>query len=167
MQTKHEPVVDQLRAAFPPTAIDSKDAFLSWGMTYLDGDEYAKQLNGKRWDEIDRAYLARRSDALGFLGTSHLVAILPAYLREMIEADPFSTVPGMLTLTLTKPGPKIDSGLGKKRFNELVEALSDSQRAAVAAALQTYAAERAETGSGSAAQLALDMYWHQFLDRKD
>lgn len=93
MHTEHELVLEQLRAAFPAIELDSEGAFTSWGMTYLDGEEYAKQLSGKRWDALDRAYLALRSDTLGFLGT--------------------------------------------------------------------------KTGTGNAARLALDIYWHQFLEGKD
>src|SRR5207237_3837918 len=135
MQTEHDQVLAELRAAFPATEIDSKDAFAAWGMTYLDGKEYMQQLSGKRWDELDRAYLELRSDALGFLGTAHLVAVLPAYLRELLEGGPLSQVPGMLILILTKPGPETGSGLGKKRFDALSGALSEPQRAAVAAVL--------------------------------
>lgn len=166
MQSKNNEVLEQLRAAFPATEIHSEGAFASWGMTYLDGEAYQRQLSGKRWPEFDRAYLALRSDALGFLGTAHLVAVLPAYLTEMVEADPFSTVPDMLAIVLTMPGSSTDSGLGKKRFNELVAALSAPQRAAVAAVLQRFAEEHAETGTGNAVRLALDVYWHQFLEEE-
>jgi len=163
MQTEHDLVLEQLRAAFPTTEIDFDDAFAAWGMTYADGEEYAKQLSGKRWDALDRAYLDLRSDALGFLGTAQLVAVLSAYLRELLEGGPFSQVPDMLLLILTKPGPNTGSKLGKKRFDELVDALSEPRSAALASVLDRFAKEHPETPHASAAQLALDMYWHQFI----
>ncbi len=164
MHTDRDRVLHQLRDAFPPTTIDADSAFAAWGMTYSDGEAYAEQLNGKRWDELDRAYLDLRSDAIGFLGTAQLVAVLPAYLRELLEGGPFSQVPDMLILTLTKPGPKIGSRLGKNRFDAMVNALTESQRAAVAATLVQFAKRYPETPHESAARLALDTYWDQFLD---
>ena len=88
-------IIEQLRSAFPANEIDSRDAFAPWRATYLDGADYAKQLDGKSWNELDRSYLDRRSDALGFLSTKHLVAVLPAYLAELVEGGPFSQVPGV------------------------------------------------------------------------
>jgi hypothetical protein len=167
MSTEHDLVLDQLRAAFPATEIDAEDAFTSWGMTYPDGADYAKQLSGKRWDALDRAYLDIRSDALGFLGTAHLVAVLPAYLRDLLEGGPFSQVPDMLLLILTKPGPKSGSRLGKKRFDALVDALSPAQRVAVASVLDRFAKEHPETPHESAARFALEVYWDQFIKRED
>ncbi len=158
MQTVRAPVLQQLRRAFSPTKIDADGAFAAWGMTYSDGEAHEEQLNGKRWDELDRAYLDRRSDAIGFLGTAHLVAVLPAYLRELLDGGPFSQVPDMLLLTLTKPGPKFGSWLGKRRFDAMVNALTASQRAAVAAVLVQFASRYPETPHESAARLALDTY---------
>ena len=96
-------IIEQLRSAFPANEIDSRDAFAPWGATYLDGADYAKQLDGRSWNELDRSYLDRRSDALGFLSTKHLVAVLPAYLAQLVEGGPFSQVPDMLLLILTAP----------------------------------------------------------------
>ena len=50
-------------------------------MTYSDNEAHAEELNGKRGDELDRAYLDLRSDAIDSLNTAHLVAVLPACLR--------------------------------------------------------------------------------------
>jgi hypothetical protein len=163
MQTDHDLVLEQLRAAFPVTEIESDDAFTAWGMTYADGEEYARRLSGKHWDMLDGAYLDLRSDALGFLGTMQLVAVLPAYLRQLLTGGPFSQVPDMLLLTLTKPGPKIGSKLGKKRFDAMIDALTDPQRAAVASVLDRFIKDHPGTSHASAAQLALDMYWHEFI----
>jgi hypothetical protein len=69
----------------------------------------------------------------------------------------------MLTLILAKPLPGKDSGLGAARFDALSEALTDAQRAAVAAALRAFA-EADEDGSlGQAALAALDAHWKLYL----
>jgi len=65
MQTEYKVILEQLRAAFPAAPIDSRGAFASWGMTYSDGDAYAKARDGKSWQELVCAYLDIRSDALG------------------------------------------------------------------------------------------------------
>src|SRR5262245_50022865 len=101
----------RLRAAFPSQPITAADAFVPWGATYDDAGPYAAYLDGKSWDQLDRAYLALRWDALGFLNTRHLVAVLPAYVLEMLE-HPYSNLPGMVASVLTEPGTGSKS-LGK------------------------------------------------------
>ena len=158
MKPRHGQLQDQLRAAFPGDPIVAAGAFASWGATYLDAVPYAEQLDGKPWEELDRDYLAVRADALGFLSTRQLVAVLPAYLMSMLER-PTSDVPGMLMLILTKPD-KQRKGLGKRRFTELVEALTATQRTAIASALRQYAAEHPED---DAARIPLESFWDGYL----
>lgn len=160
-------VLNQVRAAFPATEIPADDAFASWGRTYLDGEAYRAALTGTTWDQLDPAYLALRSDALGFLGTHALVAVLPTYLTALIEHGTTSEVPGMLTLVLAPPALKLDGGLGKKRFGELVEALTGPQRAAVAAALLRFGERYPETIVGDAARAAFDGHWKAYLSDAD
>ncbi len=165
VQSEDAAVLDQVRAAFPTTEIPARDAFASWGRTYLDGEAYRAALEGKSWDQLDPEYLALRADALGFLGTRALVAVLPMYLTALIEQGTASPVPGMLTLVLAPPGSKTDNGLGKKRFGELVEALTGQQRAAVAAALLRFGERYPETLVGNAARAAFDDYWKTYQPR--
>ena len=159
-------IIEQLRSAFPASEIDSVGAFATWGATYLDGADYAKQLDGKSWNELDRRYLDRRSDALGFLSTGHLVAVLPAYLAELLEGGPFSQVPDMLLLILTAPDSTERGGGGAARFGQLTQALSESQRTAVAATLHRFVQEHPTTAHANAAQIALDRYWLGFLKKE-
>jgi hypothetical protein len=162
MKPQHSQIQDQLRAAFPRDPIVAAGAFASWGATYLDAVPYAEQLDGKSWDQLDRDYLAVRADALGFLSTRQLVAVLPVYLMLMLER-PASDVPGMLMLILTKPD-KQHKGLGKRRFTELVEALTATQRTAIAAALRQFAAEHPED---DAARRPLESFWDGYLPRDE
>lgn len=159
MKPEHGRIHDQLRAAFPREPIAAADAFASWGMTYLDARPYIEQLEGKTWDTLDQDYLAVRWDALGFLSTRQLVAVLPAYLMLMLER-PTSDVPGMLKLILTKPDKQHRTGLGKRRFTELVEALTATQRTAIASALQQFAAEHPEE---DASRIPLESLWEGYL----
>jgi hypothetical protein len=152
-----------VRGAFPTTTIDARGAFEAWGTTYPDADAYAQHLDGKQWDRLDRAYLMRRSDALGFLSTRHLVAVLPVYLQSMIEEGVWSGAAGMLTTILMNPDAGADTGLGHDRFAALDGALSDAQRQAIAAALQTLATDDAEGSLGIAARAALDSHWRRHL----
>ena len=164
-QEATDTVIEQLRSAFPANEIDSRDAFALWGATYLDGADYANQLHGKSWNELDRGYLERRSDALGFLSTAHLVAVLPAYLAELIEGGPFSQVPDMLLLILTAPDSSKSDGVDAARFGKLTAALSESQRAAVATALHRFVQVHPATAHANAAKVALDRYWLGFLKK--
>lgn len=160
MNPQHSQVQDQFRAAFSRDLIVAAGAFASSGATYIDAVPYAEQLDGKAWDELDGDYLAVRADALGFLSTRQLVAVLPAYLMLMLER-PASDVPGMLMLILPKPDKQHKGrGLGKRRFTELVEALTATQRAAVATALRQFAAEHPEDDS---ARIPLESFWDRYL----
>jgi hypothetical protein len=159
MQLEHGKILDQIRAAFPTRPIESEGAFSEWGTSYPDARPYAEQLEGKSWDQLDRAYIVRRSDALGFLGTRHLAAVLPVYLCALVEDGVWSPSAGLLTLILAKPLPGSDTGLGNARFDALIEVLTDTQRTAVACALRAFA-ETDEGGSlGQAALDCVNGHW--------
>lgn len=165
MQQEDLSVLEQVRAAFPSTAIHAHDAFQSWGQTYLDGKEYRTALEGKSWEQLDGTYIALRSDALGFLGTRALVAVLPAYLTALIEHGTATDVPGMLTLVLAPPDPEKNDGIGVERFGELVETMTMPQRAVVAAVLLRFSQRYPETFVGDAARAAFDLHWKAYLPR--
>jgi len=78
MQPEHA-VLEQLHAAFPVEPIDFARAFDDWGTRYPDAERYARHLEGKTWEQLERAYIIMRADALGFLGTRELIAVLPVY----------------------------------------------------------------------------------------
>ncbi len=156
--TEHQTLQSRLRAAFPGEPIAAADAFTSWGATYLDAEPYAAHLDGKTWDQLDRAYLAQRWDALGFLGTRQLAQVLPAYLLEMVER-PYSNLPGMVAMVLTRPS-KERKGLGRRRFEALVEAHAEPHRAAIAAARRQFAREHPHEG---AVRVARESCWDGYL----
>ena len=96
------------------------------------------------------------------LGTKHLAAVLPAYLRGLVEADAFSAVPDAVLLVLARSGPSLTGALNKQRFEELTTALTPQQRSVVAEGLRLFIAEHEETNRGMQAQLVLETYWSQF-----
>ena len=149
----------ELREAFPAEKLAAAGAFEQRGATYPDGAEYAQHIDGKTWDQLDE-HVARRSDALSFLGTRHLIAVLPAYLNLLFVLGPMSPVPETLLPLLAKP----DDTASKhgKRFDELTSALSSRQQAVVAAALARFVAEY--PAYGAPAQVALDSYWNEFSE---
>jgi len=150
---------DKLRAAFPAEAIVAAGAFKQRGRTYPDGDEYALKMDRKTWEQLDQQYFAQRCDALSFLGTHHLIAILPAYLNLLFVLGPRSPVPETLLPMLTRP-EVMDFNL-EKRFSELADGLAASQRTVVALALARFVAEY--PAYSAPAQVALDRYWNTFL----
>jgi hypothetical protein len=124
---------------------------------------YKEQLEGKSWEQLDREYIVRRSDALGFLGTRHLIAVLPVYLRSLVEDGVWSPAADMMMLVLTRPLPAKDTGLGAARFDDLVDALTDAQRSAVASALRAFGEQDPDGSLGEAAHEALEGYWNAYL----
>jgi len=166
MLPEYATVLDQVRAAFPAEPIDAAGAFDEWGTTYPDAEPYAEQLEGKAWEQLDRQYTTTRADALGFLGTRHLVAVLPVYLRSLLEEGVWSASADTLILLLTKPDPGKKSGIKLPRFEALVNALTPVQRAAVAAVLQTFAATDEGGSLGDRANTALEHGWSAYLPAK-
>jgi hypothetical protein len=163
---KSNPLLEQLRAAFPPVPISASSAFQERGRFYCDAVEYRAQMNGKTWEQLDPQFFARRTDGLSFLGTSYIIEVLPLYLHLMIVFKPTSPVPETLLPMLTKPLPQdwpphlLD--IVTRHFDELVAALSVEQNRVIAATLQRFI-EQATPYARAAAQRAFE-YWSQFLD---
>ena len=159
----HVHLLEQLRAAFPPAPIPAEGAFSDWGMTYLDVEPYSEHLDGKTWEELDRTYALTREDAMSFLGTRHLVAVLPFYLRSLIEEGVWSIAAWTVIGALTKPKPDKKAGIKLPRFEAFVDALEPAQRSVIASILQAFAAADDGGSPGIAATAALESYWRPFL----
>jgi hypothetical protein len=90
---------------------------------------------------------------LGFLDPRQLVAVLPVYLRSLVEDGTRLSVPDTMLLILNRKS--------RKRFEELAGALTPAQRAAVVAVLDAFGA--AESGQpADAARAALER-WKTYL----
>ena len=163
MQPEHATVLDQLRAAFPAEPIASARAFDDWGTTYPDAEPYARHLDGKTWEQLDRSYIITRADALGFLGTRELIAVLPVYLRALAEDGAWSPCADTVILLLTRPDPGTKTGLKLARFEALVNALTSAQRTVIAAVLGAFAAANEEGSPGERARAALEGHWNVHL----
>jgi hypothetical protein len=163
----HVHLIEQLHTAFPPEPIHAAGAFSDWGATYADAEPYSKHVDGHTWEELERAYMITRSDALSFLGTKHLVAVLPMYLRSLLENNLGSLAAETMIPLLTKPGTEKRSGIKLPRFQALVAALTPAQCTLIAAVLRAFAARdlyEGEYGSpGRAAIDALERHWGSYL----
>ena len=163
---KANPLLDDLRAAFPPAPICARGAFEERGRLYCDTYEYRAQMDGKTWEQLDPQFFARRSDGLSFLGTAYIVAVLPLYLHLMLVFKPTSPVPETLLPMLTKPEPQDWPAhlleIVTQDFEELIAAVSTAQARVVAATLRELIASA--PGEAFRAQPALDRYWNRFLD---
>ena len=123
---------EALRSAFPPEPIDGSAAFAQWGGSYPDAAAYRNAIDGKTWQQVDRAYIIKRDDALGFLSTRELVQLLPVYLRSVMEEGLMSPALEAVLVKLTRP----KSGATQARYEALLAAISPAQRDAIVAALQ-------------------------------
>jgi hypothetical protein len=163
MLPEHAKILDQLRTAFPAKPIQSEEAFRDRGATYADAQPYMKHLEGKTWEELDRAYLVMRHDALSFLGPRYIAAVLPVYLRSLVEEGAGSPAVYTLLHLLTKRGPQKKQGNSRTRFAALVGALTPEQCAAIAVILRAFAAKYEGERLGFAAQTALADQWKIYL----
>lgn len=128
MPLNRDEVVGRIRAAFPAVPLDFKGA-LTGG---LDEGAYRRHVDGMTWLELDPAYVVTRSDVLSFLEPRHLVAVLPVYLRSLVEDGTNTPVPDTLLLVLDR-----DS---EPRFDKIFRELNEAQRDVVLAVLQLFAA---------------------------
>ena len=163
---KANPLLDDLRAAFPPAPICARGAFEERGRLYCDTHEYRAHMDGKTWEQLDPQFFARRSDGLSFLGVSYIAKVLPLYLHLMVVFRPTSPIPETLLSILTKPEPQdwpphlFD--IFAERFEKLVALLSPQQKNVIATVLMQFVASA--PGGARRARPALDRYWSQFLD---
>ena len=149
MQSEQVDVLAQIRAAFPAAPIRFEGA-LAGGM---DGGAYRTHVDGKTWEQLDRGYVLGRSDALSFLDPHHLALVLPVYLCSLVEDGTRTPVPDTLLLVLNRKS--------EQRFEEVFGALTPTQRAAVIAALDVFAAT--ESGRPSNAAREASERWKEHL----
>jgi len=141
-------VLAQLRAAFPAQPIRFEGPFGGG----LEGGAYREYVEGKTWEELDRAYVLPRSDVLSFLDPPHLAAVLPVYLRSLVEDGTRMAVPDTLLLVLNRKS--------RRRFEELASLLTPGQRAAVVAVLDVFGA--AESGQPAEAAREARERWEAY-----
>jgi hypothetical protein len=159
MQSDRKGFIEQLRSAFPAEPIRGEAAFAQWGGSYPDATAYEQVVDGKTWEQLDRAYILRRNDSLGFLSTQQLVQILPVYLLSVVEDGVMSPALDAVLVKLTRP----TRGPGRKRFDAFVAALDGAQRMAVSTALRFLTEEDPDGSPGRAALAALDDFWKEYL----
>jgi hypothetical protein len=145
MQPTQADVLAQIRAAFPPEPL----RFTHARTDGLDGGAYREHVDGKTWEELDRTYVLSRSDVLSFLEPSDLIAVLPVYLRSLVEDGTNTPVPDTLLLVVNRKS--------EQRFEALIHAFTPAQRAAVIASL-TYFAEHEVGQPADAARAAIDRW---------
>ena len=159
MQSDTNHFIEQLNSAFPSAPISGDAAFTQWGGSYPDAASYEQAIDGKTWEQLDRGYILRRNDALGFLSTQQLVQILPIYLLSIVEEGVMSPALDAVLVKLTRPR----SELGRERFDAFVAALDRPQRTAVATALHLLAEQDPDGSPGRAALAAIDNFWKEYL----
>ena len=159
MQSSREDFIKQLCSTFPANAIRGDAAFAQWGGSYPDAVRYEQAIDGKTWERLDREYILRRNDALGFLSTQQLVQILPVYLLSIVEEGVMSPALDAVLVKLARPKREP----GRERFDAFVAALDRPQRTAVATALHLLAEQDPDGSPGRAALAAVDNFWKDYL----
>ena len=162
MQPEHSEILAQLRAAFPAKPIQAEGAFDDRGAPNIDAESYKKQIDGKTWEDLNGAYLVMCPDALHCLGTRHIVAVLPVYLRSLVEEGAGSPAVYALLHLLTRRGPKKKPGNSRTSFAALIGALTPAQSAVIAVILRAFSAKYEGERLGFAAETALED-WKTYL----
>ncbi|HEY1552295.1 MAG TPA: hypothetical protein VGG28_30925 [Kofleriaceae bacterium] len=121
-------LVDRLRDAFPREPLDFTSA-LTGG---TDDGEFRNAVAGRNWTELDRALIGRRSDVLSFLQPEYFVAVLPAFLRSLVEDGTSTGAADTLLVVLDREQ--------EPRFDTIIRRMTALQRVLVAEVLDRFAA---------------------------
>lgn len=97
-----------------------------------DGGEFRNAVEGKPWTDVAPSLIGRRSDVLSFLQPAYFVAVLPAFLRSLVEDGTATGVPDTLLVVLDRTS--------EPRFDKIAALMTEEQRAVVAEALERFAA---------------------------
>jgi hypothetical protein len=148
MRSRNDEFGVRLRAAFPAEPLDFNDA-LTGG---TDGDKFRRAVDGRPWTELDPTLIGSRSDVLSFLEPTHFVAVLPAFLRSLVEEGTATGVPDTLMTVL-------DRGQ-EPRFDKIAARMTGEQRGLVGEALEIFAA-RATGGQADTARHVMNSWAKQ------
>lgn len=121
---------------------------------YREGD-IVQELAGKTWLELDHAFLDRHHSALRYAGPAGFAALLPAYLRRLVEQPAFNEMPFVVAGELKRYGdPTIE-----KIFDERIARLDSKQRATVKRVIESLTT-RAPMEAAMA--VAFESYWRSY-----
>lgn len=144
-----------LHWAFWPRPLEVARGFEDrWG-TYPHAGEYARQIDGKTWEELDPHYLATRVDALELLRAPLFADVLPAYLKVLFERGPATPIGAALLPLLIKSDAA--DAMRAQQFDERVRYLHAPHRGQVAAALEHVVA--AYPADAALARDGLERFW--------
>jgi hypothetical protein len=77
-----DPLLSDLRAAFPPIVI--ADVFVDDDWRYCELYDYRRAIEGKTWEQIDPLFLVHHAEALEYLGERAVRAVLPMHVHLML-----------------------------------------------------------------------------------
>lgn len=125
---------------------------------YRDGD-LVEELAGRSWLELDHAFLDRHHSALRYAGPTGFAALLPAYLRRLVEEPAFNEIPFVVAGELKRYG---DATI-EKIFDERIARLEPNQREVVKRVL-AYLTTREPMETAMSA--AFDSYWCSYEETR-
>lgn len=117
-----------LSSAFPPTPIDRATLDEVTGRwDYYDHASELSTLAGLTWRQIEPAFLARHANLMNYAGDALFRAMLPAYLRYLIDERPSNEVPFHVGGQLIRK----DDLDGQRIFDRRTTSMTKGQRVAV------------------------------------
>jgi hypothetical protein len=123
----------QIADAFPPTKLVAStfagphDVWTS----YPERNEFEAATDGRTWGDLDGAFVEAHFMALGWMTPSLFAALLPAYLLALVEGQSQNELPDFVLSQLTRREGH------EAAYDARVAQLTEQQRAAVAAVLET------------------------------
>ena len=127
MRTQHE-LDAVLAAAFPAVPIDRATIDEPTGRwDYYDDASELRTLEGLTWHQLEPTFLVRHATLINYAGDGLFRAVLPAYLRYLLNERPSNEVPFHVGGQLTRK----DDPDGRRIFDRRTDPLSTAQRTAI------------------------------------
>lgn len=123
-----------LIAAFPPRPITREmiEEPTSRWWNSEDGDAMKPRLEGRRWTELDKAFIESFPAVMRYAGTETYAAVLPAYLAYLLDFEGYNEVPFVVAGQLSRKDDAVDQRI----FDARIAPLSAEQRALVTQVIQ-------------------------------
>lgn len=117
-----------LAAAFPDLPIDRATIDEPTGRwDYYDDVSELRSLEGLTWRQLEPGFLSRHATLVNYAGDELFRAVLPAYLRYLLNSQPSNEVPFHVGGQLTRR----DDADGRRIFDRRIDPLTAAQRIAV------------------------------------
>lgn len=145
-------LISAITVAFPPHPLDPAQAKRAWAGGYLDVSNFRAGLEGRRWDELEAAFMEFHGETIHFLKPPAFAELVPAFLVTVLRHE--EQLDMLPTFVLSALTPPTDGSELQPNYAVNVASLTPGQQQVVARALDWLRQQAASEDVRAAAELA-------------